>query len=102
MPPAASPRSGRPVVRTIPVRPGAVRTYMFHVYILLSKKDQKRYIGSTNDLGRRLLQHERGLVPSTKNRRPLELIYKEEFESEHEARLREHYFKTHKGYNELK
>ncbi|MBX4205070.1 MAG: GIY-YIG nuclease family protein [Candidatus Doudnabacteria bacterium] len=74
---------------------------MFNVYILISKKDNKRYIGSTNDLVRRLAEHENGLVSSTKGRRPLELLYTEEFKSEREARLREHYFKTHKGYNEL-
>jgi putative endonuclease len=75
---------------------------MYYVYILLSEKDNKRYIGSTKDLKRRLYSHNRGLVRSTKNRRPLNIIYTEEYKNEKEARLREKYLKTHKGYIDLK
>ena len=75
---------------------------MDYVYILLSKKDGKRYVGSTNNLKRRMKQHAEGKVVSTRNRRPLILIYKEVFEDKSEALQREKYFKTHKGYNELK
>ncbi|MFA6324813.1 MAG: GIY-YIG nuclease family protein [Candidatus Paceibacterota bacterium] len=75
---------------------------MFWIYILKSNKDLRRYVGSTNDLSRRINQHNSGKVLSTKNRRPLVLIYKEEFLIEKEARLREKFLKTHKGYNELK
>jgi len=75
---------------------------MFWVYVLKSNKDEKRYIGSTNDLSRRINQHNSGKVLSTKNQRPLVLIYKEEFLIEKEARLREKFFKTHKEFNELK
>ncbi|MBX4204968.1 MAG: GIY-YIG nuclease family protein [Candidatus Doudnabacteria bacterium] len=75
---------------------------MYHVYILQSLKDRKRYIGSTNDLNRRVEQHNKGLVFSTKSRLPLRLIYTESYEIEADARKRERYFKTHKGYNELK
>ena len=74
---------------------------MYYVYILKSDKDQKRYIGSTNDLERRLRQHTSGQVRSTRHRLPFRLIYKESFENELEARARERYFKTHKGFNEL-
>ena len=72
------------------------------VYILISEKDKKRYTGSTNDLNRRLHEHNSGKVRSTKDRIPLRLIYKEEFLTEREARLREKFFKTHKGFNALK
>lgn len=75
---------------------------MYFVYVLLSEKDHKRYIGSTNNLERRLTQHNTRQVLSTRDRVPLNLIYSEEYESEQPARLRERYFKTHKGYNELK
>jgi len=75
---------------------------MYTVYILLSLKDRKRYLGSTNDIIRRLEQHEKGQVISTKNRRPLKLIYSEQYDSENLARQREKYLKTHKGYNELR
>jgi putative endonuclease len=75
---------------------------MYYTYILLSEKDHERYAGSTNNLSRRLDEHNQGKVQSTKNRRPLKLIYFEEYQTEKEARCREKYFKTHKGYNELK
>jgi len=83
--------------------PGA-RAYAMEwtVYVLKSEKDKKRYIGSTNDLGRRIKEHNSGRVRSTKNRRPLSLIYKEDYSSEREARSREKFFKTHKGFNVLR
>ena len=55
----------------------------YFVYIFTSLKDSKRYIGMTSDLNRRLNEHNSGKVKSTKNRRPLELIYTEEFTSKH-------------------
>jgi len=58
---------------------------MFFVYFLLSKKDNKRYIGMTSNIQRRILEHNSGLVKSTKNRRPLEVIYYEYFETKSEA-----------------
>lgn len=77
-------------------------TMKWSVYILLSRKDNERYIGSTSDLNRRLNEHNSGKVRSTKNRIPLELLYTEEYSIEKEARLREKFFKTHKGFNELR
>ncbi len=75
---------------------------MFYVYILVSEKDQKKYIGSTNNLECRLSEHNNGKVISTKYRRPLKLIYTEQYKDEKDARRREHLLKTHKGYNILK
>jgi putative endonuclease len=70
---------------------------MFFVYILLSEKDNKRYIGCTENLDRRLTQHNSGLVKSTRNRRPLKLIYQEEFEIKSDAMKREKEIKAKKG-----
>ncbi len=75
---------------------------MWYTYILRSKKDGKRYIGSTNNIKRRLKEHNLGQVMSTKNRVPFELIYYEVLNSESEARSKEQFLKTHRGYNELK
>ena len=66
---------------------------MFTVYVLKSKKDGKFYIGSTGNFSLRLKQHDDGLVKSTRNRRPLDLVYKEEFDTKKEALAREKYFK---------
>lgn len=62
---------------------------MFYVYILKSTKDENLYLGSTNDLRRRLREHNNGEVISTKPRRPFELRYYEAYSSEKEARHRE-------------
>ena len=63
---------------------------MFYVYVLKSSKDDKLYTGSTNDLKRRLKEHQNGESFSTQFRRPFELIYYEAYKNEKDARLREH------------
>ena len=57
--------------------------------MLKSKKDENLYFGSTNDLRRRLSDHNLGKVASTKPRRPFELRYYEAFTKEVDARKRE-------------
>lgn len=66
---------------------------MFFVYILKSSKDREWYIGSTNDLERRIEEHNSGKVPSTKSRIPLKIIYYEAYLSGKDARHREHNLK---------
>ena len=70
---------------------------MHYVYILISKKDGKFYTGSTNDLKRRLDEHNGGKVESTKRRKPFSLIYYEACIDEKDARKREKYFKSGMG-----
>jgi len=62
---------------------------MYYVYILKSKKDGKLYIGSTNNLWRRIKEHNYGLLKSTKSRLPFEIVYYEAYKSEKDARKRE-------------
>jgi len=66
---------------------------MYYIYVLKSLKDDKLYIGSTNDLKRRLSEHNNGLNRSTKDRRPFELRYYEACANEHDARTREYNLK---------
>ncbi len=75
---------------------------MNFVYVLKSQKDDKRYIGLTNNLEKRLALHNCGKVTATKNRRPFKLIYFEEFLDRSEAAKREKFFKTGKGREFLK
>ena len=70
---------------------------MAYVYILTSLKDNKRYIGSTINLERRLKEHANGLVESTKNRRPLILKHYQRFETLTEARVTEVRYKKSLG-----
>jgi len=70
---------------------------MFYTYILRSKKDKKLYAGYTKDLKLRFEQHQKGLVESTRDRRPLALIYYEACLTQKDATKREKHFKTHYG-----
>jgi putative endonuclease len=70
---------------------------MFYAYLLYSEKDGKFYTGSTNDLKRRLQEHISGNVASTKNRRPLKLIYYEACLSKEDGQQREVYLKSGMG-----
>jgi putative endonuclease len=74
----------------------------YFVYILKSERDSKRYIGSTSNVDIRFMQHQDGLVTSTKNRRPLVLMHQEEFQTKAEAHKRELFYKTGKGREWLK
>lgn len=69
----------------------------YYIYVLKSKKDEKLYVGYTEDLKSRFEQHCKGLVKSTKDRRPFELIYSEACLSKKDALHREEYLKTYRG-----
>ena len=71
--------------------------HFWYVYVLRSAKDQKFYIGSTNDLQRRVKEHQQGKNVSTAKRLPMELLYFEGHRSKEDAIRREKYFKTTKG-----
>lgn len=76
---------------------------MFYVYVIRSKKDNELYIGSTNDLKRRLDEHNTGRVFSTRLRKPFELIYYEAYKVEKDSRVREHNLKLRaNALNQLK
>ena len=69
----------------------------YFTYLLLSEKDGKFYVGYSKDLNVRFEQHQKGLVSSTKHRRPLKLIYYEACLSQQDALKREKYLKTYYG-----
>ena len=70
---------------------------MFYVYVLRSLKNGKHYIGYTNDLDRRIEDHNRGKNRSVKNNGPFEVIHKELFQNRFEAIRRELQIKSYKG-----
>lgn len=77
---------------------------MFWVYIIKSQKDNKLYTGMTNNLKRRLTEHNLGIVstPSTHNRGPFVLVHKELFQTRSEARVKEKWFKSGAGRDWIK
>lgn len=76
---------------------------MFYTYILRSKKDSNLYIGSTKDLEQRFIKHNKGLAPSTRDRKPLEIVYYEAYKSECDARQREQNLKLRRNaFSQLK
>lgn len=70
---------------------------MFYTYILQCS-DDSYYVGSTNDLDRRLRQHNESKYGAhyTKIRRPVHLVYKETFKTMRESRRREYEIKSWK------
>jgi putative endonuclease len=69
----------------------------YYVYVLISKRDKNFYVGYANNLKSRFEQHSKGDVPSTKYRRPLELVYFEACRDRRDAMHREKYLKTYLG-----
>ena len=64
-----------------------------YTYILRCS-DDTLYCGWTNDLEKRLAAHNAGTAAKyTRTRRPVELVYYEEFETKQEAMSREYHIK---------
>lgn len=75
---------------------------MFYVYILQSQKDQSLYIGYTNNLKRRFLEHNKGLSLATKYKLPYVLMFYEAFTNTKDAKHRETYLKSGWGFRSIK
>ena len=75
---------------------------MYYTYVLLSLKDSNFYTGYTSDIEKRVLSHNNCEVFSTKNRRPLELIYFEACLTPKDALHREKYSKSTYGKRYIK
>jgi len=74
----------------------------YYVYVLRSLADHQFYVGLTRDLPARLQVHNEGLVASTKNRVPFELVYWEGCLNQSDAALREKYLKSAWGKRYIK
>lgn len=66
----------------------------YYVYVLQSDKDGMRYVGYTNNVRKRLEQHQTGQVTSTTTRLPMQLVYYEGCLNQSDALDREKYLKT--------
>ena len=70
---------------------------MFTVYVLYSSAIDKYYVGYTNDLERRLLEHNRKKGKFTDSGIPWIVVHHELYKSKSEAMLREKSIKSHKS-----
>lgn len=75
---------------------------MYYIYVLQSMKDMNFYTGFAKNLKLRFKQHNKGLVESTKSRRPFNLIYYEACLDQNDATKREKYLKSFHGKAYLK
>ena len=67
---------------------------MYFVYLIKSLFSDRKCLGCTSDLARRLREHNNGLVKSTKQFKPWKLIYYEAFLNKYDAFNREKELKT--------
>ena len=69
----------------------------FFTYVLKSDLDGRLYKGTSENIERRIKEHNSGKMKSTKGFRPWKLVYFEEFDTFMEARDREKFFKSGSG-----
>ncbi len=74
---------------------------MYFVYILQSEKNQSLYIGYTEDIFRRLEEHNEGKSLATKPFKPYKLIFYEAFLNQKDAKSREEYLKSGWGFRSI-
>ncbi len=74
---------------------------MYTVYVLQDEK-RKNYKGMTNNLERRLYEHNQGHTKTTQKMNNLKVVYQEKYDTFEEARKRELYLKSAAGRRFLK
>jgi putative endonuclease len=93
-------RNGRPACRQAGAH--AIINNMYTVYVLRSIQRKYLYVGLSNNIERRVKQHQEGREQTTRPYRPFELVYNEQFHTRQEARARERYLKSGSGKEWLK
>ena len=73
------------------------RRNMVYVYIIYSKRRDRYYIGQTENIEKRIKEHNAGYTKSTKCGKPWELKYHEEYMERQEAVQRERDLKKQKS-----
>ena len=79
------------------VRPQTQIMKFYYVYVLRSLNNDFIYVGYTENLKRRLSEHNKSQNKSTKHYAPLKLVHYEAYLSINDAKRREMYLKTTKG-----
>ena len=76
--------------------------FMYCVYVIRSVSTDKIYTGHTNNLERRIMEHNFRNNRFTSNKGPWKLIYKEEYPNRSLAMKQEKFLKSGKGREFLK
>jgi putative endonuclease len=76
--------------------------FLFYVYVLRSLRNGRLYIGQTEDVARRVEEHNAGRSLATKYQRPYKLEYFEFYSTRTAALARERFLKCGKGREQLK
>lgn len=72
-------------------------THMCYIYILQSQKNGRYYIGSTENIERRLSEHQRGKTVSLKKLLPVKLVFSKKYATMLDARHMEKKMKKFKS-----
>ncbi len=76
---------------------------MYYTYIIYSDSHSVKYIGQTENLEKRIDEHNNGTLGGfTKNKGPWRLVYYESYNTRAEAMSREKYLKTGVGRDWIK
>ena len=75
---------------------------MVSVYVIKSQVHHRFYVGMSEDVNRRLKEHNNGKTKSTKGFAPWEIVFIEEYQTRAEARKREKWLKSGIGIEFIK
>ncbi len=75
---------------------------MYYVYILLNERKTRTYTGVTDDVDKRLTEHNAGRVKSSSPYRPYKIVHLESLRTMSEARHKENFYKSTTGRRKLK
>lgn len=75
---------------------------MYSIYIIESQRDKRLYVGMSQNVKKRIKEHNTGYVFSTKGYRPWKLVYSELVGSRVGARIKEKYYKSGSGKEYIK
>ncbi len=70
---------------------------MYFVYVIQSLSYKTRYIGNTDDVLKRITEHNNGKCRYTSGRKPWKLVYHEQYQTRGEAMRREKFLKSGQG-----
>ena len=70
---------------------------MYSIYVIQSLVDQRLYVGMSENVTRRIKEHNNGRVFSTKGYRPWKIVYTETIGDRSQTRIREKYLKSGSG-----